>query len=128
MEDLDRTQRWRTPGAVEGEPSPASRPGRNQGIGRSSKSYGAAGEIRLNRPKHFPKSGRIEAMTTAVLTLEQSERRSREARGSTLLDLVAALAESGASEVEVVRAITHLVNSRRVRLVGQFREAHIQIH
>ncbi len=67
-------------------------------------------------------------MKTAVLTLEQSESRSREARGSTRLDLVAALAESGASEVEVVWAITHLVNSGRVRLVGQFREAHIQIH
>ncbi len=66
-------------------------------------------------------------MKTAVLAVEQSERRSREARGSTLLDLVAALAESGASEVEVVRAITHLVNSGRVRLVGQFRETHIQI-
>ena len=29
---------------------------------------------------------------------------------------------------EAVWAITHLVNSGRVRLVGQFREAHIQIN
>ncbi len=67
-------------------------------------------------------------MKTAVLALEQSEGRLREARSSTLLDLVTALAASGASEEEVVWAITHLVNSGRVRLVGQFLEAHIQIN
>ncbi len=67
-------------------------------------------------------------MKTAVQAVEKSEGRLREARRSTLLDLVAALADSGASEVEVVWAITHLVNSGRVRLVGQFREAHIQIN
>ncbi len=67
-------------------------------------------------------------MNTAVLAVEESERHPAQARRVTLLDLVAALADSGASEVEVVWAITHLVNSGRVRLVGQFREAHIQIH
>ncbi len=64
-------------------------------------------------------------MKTAALAAEESESRSEQARQITLLDLVAALADSGASEVEVVRAITHLLNSGRVRLVGQFREAHI---
>ncbi len=67
-------------------------------------------------------------MKTAVLAVEPIEGRFREARTSTLLDLVAAVADSGASEVEVVRAIVHMVNSGRVRLVGQFREAQIQIH
>ncbi len=67
-------------------------------------------------------------MNTAVLAVEQRGRHPAQARPVTLLDLVAALAESGASEVEVVWAITHLVSSGRVRLVGQFCEAHIQIH
>ncbi len=66
-------------------------------------------------------------MNTAVLAVEESELHPAQARRVTLLELVAALADSGASEVEVVWAITHLVNSGRVRLVGQFREAHIQI-
>ena len=64
-------------------------------------------------------------MKTAVLPVERSEGL-REARTSTLLDLVGALADSGANEVEVVWAIVHMVNSGRVRLLGQFREAHIQ--
>ncbi len=67
-------------------------------------------------------------MNTAVLAVEGSERHPVQAGRVTLLDLVAALADSGASEAEVVWAITHLVNSGRVRLVGQFREAHIQIN
>ncbi len=67
-------------------------------------------------------------MNTAVLAVEESDRHPAQARRVTLLDLVAALADSGASEVELVWAITHLVNSRRVRLVGQFREAHILIN
>ncbi len=67
-------------------------------------------------------------MNTAVLAVEESERHPAQARRVMLLDLVAALADSGASEAEVVWAITDLVNSGRVRLVGQFRQAHIQIH
>ncbi len=66
-------------------------------------------------------------MKTAVLAVEPIESRFREARTSTLLDLVAAVADSGATEMEVVRAIVHMVNSGRARLVGQFRETHIQI-
>ncbi len=66
-------------------------------------------------------------MNTATLAAEESERHPAQARRVTLLDLVAALADFGAGEAEVVWAITHLVNSGRVRLVGQFREAHIRI-
>ncbi len=65
-------------------------------------------------------------MNTAM-AVEESERHPAQARRVTLLDLVAALADSGASEKEVVWAIVHMVNSGRVRLVGQFRETHIQI-
>ncbi len=64
-------------------------------------------------------------MKTATLAAEESESRSAQARRVTLLDLVAVLADSGACEDEVVSAIVQLVNSGRVRLVGQFREAHI---
>ncbi len=67
-------------------------------------------------------------MNTAVLAVDESELHPAQARRVTLLELVAALADSGAREVEVVWAITHLVHSGRVRLVGQFREAHIQIN
>ncbi len=67
-------------------------------------------------------------MNTALLAVEESELHPAQARRVTLLDLVAALADSGASEDEVVWAIVHLVNSVRVRLIGQFREAHIQIN
>ncbi len=67
-------------------------------------------------------------MNATVLAVEESERHPAQARRVTLLDLIAALADSGASEAEVVWAITDLVNSGRVRLVGQFRQAHIQIH
>ncbi len=67
-------------------------------------------------------------MNATVLAVEESERHPAQARRVTLLDLIAALADSGASEAEVVWAIVHLVNSGRVRLVGQFREAHIQIN
>ncbi len=67
-------------------------------------------------------------MNTAVLAVEESERHPAQAQRITLLDLVAALADSAASENEVVWAIVDLVNAGRVRLVGQFREAHIQIN
>ncbi len=67
-------------------------------------------------------------MNTTVLAVGESEPHPARAQRITLLDLVAALADSGASETEVVWVIAHLVNSGRVRLVGQFREAHIQIN
>ncbi len=41
----------------------------------------------------------------------------------TLLDLVAAIAESGASETELIATVAHLAASGRVTLIGNFREA-----
>ncbi len=67
-------------------------------------------------------------MNTAALAVEESEEHPAQAQGLTLLDLVSALADSGASDKEVIGAIVHLVNSGRVRLIGQFCEAHLQIH
>ncbi len=43
----------------------------------------------------------------------------------TLLDLIEAVAEVTDSETELVSVVQHLVNSGRVRLVGNFRGAHI---
>ena len=67
-------------------------------------------------------------MNTAVMAVEEGERHPAQARRVTLLDLVSALADSGASDKEVIGAIVHLVNSGRVRLIGQFCESHLQIH
>jgi hypothetical protein len=43
----------------------------------------------------------------------------------TLLDLIEAVAEVTDSEAEVVTVVRHLVNSGRVRLIGNFRGARI---
>jgi hypothetical protein len=45
----------------------------------------------------------------------------------TLLDLVAALAEVAESDAEVVAAVTRLINSGRVTLVGNFQGADVRI-
>ncbi len=52
---------------------------------------------------------------------------SEEVRTTTLLDLVQAIADTGASEREVVATVTSLVNSGRVQLVGAFRGADVRI-
>ena len=46
---------------------------------------------------------------------------------TTLLDLVAALVDSGMNDLEVVQSATRLLTSRRVRLIGQFREPHLEV-
>jgi hypothetical protein len=43
----------------------------------------------------------------------------------TLLDLIEAVAEVTDSEAELVSVVAHLVNSGRVRLIGNFRGAMI---
>ena len=43
----------------------------------------------------------------------------------TLLDLIEAVAEVTDSEAELVSVVAHLVNSGRVRLIGNFRGATI---
>lgn len=46
---------------------------------------------------------------------------------TTLLDLVAAIARGAASDSEVVAAVTRLINSGQVRLVGSFRGADVRV-
>ncbi len=43
----------------------------------------------------------------------------------TLLDLVVELSAAGGSEEEIVFAVLDLVDSGRVRLIGQIREEHL---
>jgi hypothetical protein len=67
--------------------------------------------------------GMTEAARRRALAAAQSGR----AQTLTLLDLVAAIVDSGASETEVVATVTRLVNQGRVRLVGNFRGADVRI-
>lgn len=48
-------------------------------------------------------------------------------RTTTLLDLVAAVASEARSDDEVVETVRHLINSGRVRLVGNFRGADVRV-
>ena len=45
---------------------------------------------------------------------------------TTLFELVGALVDTGAGDAEVIATLRELVNSGRVRLVGEFREPHIE--
>lgn len=46
---------------------------------------------------------------------------------ATFLDLVAVIAEMGASDDEVVSTVVWLVNEGHVKLLGEFREARLRI-
>ena len=48
-------------------------------------------------------------------------------RTITLLDLVSELVDAGGSDHEVVTAVMNLVETRRVRLIGQVREADLRV-
>ncbi len=52
---------------------------------------------------------------------EEIESQPKPSRILTLLDLVAALVDSGMNDLEVVQSVTRLLNSRRVRLVPRRR-------
>jgi hypothetical protein len=60
-------------------------------------------------------------MTQVAHTLAELERiEVNQPETLTLLDLVAAVAEAAGSEEEVVAAVHHLIESGRVKLVGNF--------
>jgi hypothetical protein len=60
-------------------------------------------------------------MTQVAHTLAELERiEVNQPETLTLLDLVAAVAEAASSEEEVVAAVHHLIESGRVKLVGNF--------
>ncbi len=50
---------------------------------------------------------------------EEIESQPKRSYTPTLLDLVAALVDSGMNDLEVVQSVTRLLNSRRVRLIGR---------
>lgn len=64
---------------------------------------------------------RIEKPTDIV----GSDAEGEEGLQLTLLDLVTALVEAGANDSEVVAAVTNLVGSHRVRLVGVICDADV---
>jgi hypothetical protein len=66
-------------------------------------------------------------MTEAARRQALAEAQAGRAPTLTLLDLVAAIVDSGATEGEVVATVTRLVNQGRVRLVGNFRGADVRI-
>ncbi len=66
-------------------------------------------------------------MAQAVPAVETPKDNPKRARVTTLLDLVAAVAESAASDAEVVATVTHLINSGQIRLVGNFRGADVRV-
>ena len=69
----------------------------------------------------------VEPVGHAVRTLAKVESQRQEARVTTLLDLVAAVAESAKSESEVVATVTHLINSGKIKLVGNFQGADVRV-
>jgi hypothetical protein len=57
----------------------------------------------------------------------ETAHRRQDAPVTTLLDLVAAVAESAESEAELVATVQHLINSGRVQLIGHFRGADVKV-
>jgi hypothetical protein len=66
-------------------------------------------------------------MTEAARKLALASNGEGDPQTLTLLDLVTAIVDSGATESEVVATVARLVNSGRVRLVGNFRGADVRI-
>jgi hypothetical protein len=70
---------------------------------------------------------RAEPLSHAARTLKKLKRRHQKAPVTTLLDLVAAVSDSAKSETEVIATVTHLINSGKIRLVGNFQGADVRI-
>ncbi len=66
-------------------------------------------------------------MGHAARTLEEVQTRLQDRAEITLLDLVAAVADTARSEAEVVATVTDLINSGKITLVGNFRGADVRI-
>jgi hypothetical protein len=66
-------------------------------------------------------------MTEAARKLALASTDDGDPQTLTLLDLVTAIVDSGATESEVVATVARLVNSGRVRLVGNFLGADVRI-
>ncbi len=69
----------------------------------------------------------VRFVVQAVRKLDKLEAKSQEARVTTLLDHVAAVAESAKTEAEVVATVTHLINSGQIKLIGNFLGADVRV-
>ena len=65
-------------------------------------------------------------MTEAAAKLARLDAQ-RETLEITLLELVAAVADSARDEREVVATVSELINSGKIRLVGNFRGADVRV-
>jgi len=72
-------------------------------------------------------SREAELVGHAARTLDKVESQPQEVRVTTLLDLVAAVSESAKSESEVVATVTYLINSGKIRLIGNFQGADVRV-
>ena len=66
-------------------------------------------------------------LTDAASRPEKIASQPKRSYSPTLLDLVASLVDSGMNDFEVVQSVTRLLNSQRVRLIGQFRNPHLEV-
>ncbi len=73
---------------------------------------------------HPPTRNRCPGRDVGMITMLGYDQ-AQDAQTITLLDLVAAIAETGASEDEVIATVAHLMASGRVTLIGNFREAEL---
>ena len=72
-------------------------------------------------------AGRETLASAAVEKLAVVKRRPPEERIMTLLDLVTAVAESAKTDAEVVATVSHLINTGKIKLVGNFRGNDVQV-
>jgi hypothetical protein len=63
----------------------------------------------------------------AAFKLAEIEKLPEGQREITLLELVSAVADAARSDAEVVATVSNLINTRKIRLVGNFLGADVQV-
>ncbi|MBW2281267.1 MAG: hypothetical protein JRG76_00485 [Deltaproteobacteria bacterium] len=66
-------------------------------------------------------------MGEAARKLEAVQQQPLHRRQITLLELVAAVADESRSDAEVIATITHLIHTKQVELIGNFRGSDVEI-
>ncbi len=66
-------------------------------------------------------------MAETARTLDPTDRLSAAPTVTTLLDLVAAVAQAARSDAEVVATVTHLLRSGKIKLIGNFQGADVRV-
>jgi len=66
-------------------------------------------------------------MGEAARKLEAVQQQPLHRRQITLLELVAAVADASSTDAEVIATVAHLIHTRQVELVGNFRGADVEI-